>query len=127
MYTAKIIRHRHKMHHYLNDDLKEVVEETHFKIVFSHPSEMRKFEKWCIKNHGKYDYDKEASRQNGKFPRLNLFKDEICWCDIMSYYLLHVSGYEYHSSLHPYKGEVYIKRESDDGSSKPVQWHRSEF
>jgi hypothetical protein len=35
MHTAKIIRHRHKYHHYLNDDLKEVKEETYFKIVFS--------------------------------------------------------------------------------------------
>jgi hypothetical protein len=39
----------------------------------------------------------------------DLFKDEICWCDIMTYYLLHIAGYSYHSSIHPYKGEVYIK------------------
>ena len=110
MFVAKIIRHRHKMHHYLNDDLKEVVEETHFKIVFSHPAEMRKFEKWCIKHKGKYDYDKEASRQTGKFPKLNIFRDEICWCDIMTYYLLHEAGYRYHSSIHPYKGEVYVRK-----------------
>ena len=34
MNTAKIIRHRHKIHHYLNDDIKSVEEDTHFKIVF---------------------------------------------------------------------------------------------
>ena len=54
MYTAKIIRHRHKYHHYLNEDLKSVEEETHFKIVFSHPDEMLAFEKWCKQNKGKY-------------------------------------------------------------------------
>ena len=120
MYVAKIIRHRHKMHHYLNDDLKEVIEETHFKIVFSHPSEMRKFEKWCLRHQGKYDYDKEFCRQNGKFPKLNLFRDEICWCDLMSYYLLHIAGYQYHSSIHPYKGEVYILEEVPKKDRLPV-------
>ena len=40
MHTAKIIRHRHKYHHYLNDDLKDVKEDTHFKIIFSDPSEL---------------------------------------------------------------------------------------
>lgn len=29
--------------------------------------------------------------------------------DIITYYLLHVAGYTYHSALNPYKGEVYIK------------------
>jgi len=43
MTTAKIIRHRHKYHHYVNDDLKSVKEETFFKIIFSDPLEM---EKW---------------------------------------------------------------------------------
>ncbi len=109
MFVAKIIRHRHKMLHYLNNDLKEVVEETHFKIIFSHPGEMRKFEKWCILHQGKYDYDKEAGMQKGTFPKINIFKEEICWCDLMAFYLLHVAGYDYHSSLSPYKGEVYIK------------------
>ena len=109
MYTAKIIRHRHKHHHYLNDDLKSVKEETHFKIVFSHPNEMREFEKWCKQNNGKYDYDKENSCQKGTFPEIEAFKNEICWCDIMTYYLLHISNYTYHSSIHPYKGEVYVR------------------
>ncbi len=109
MYIAKIIRHRHKYHHYLNDDLKDVTEDTFFKIVFSHPSELTVFEKWCKQNKGKYDYDKENSCQKGKLPQLEIFKDEICWCDIMTYYLIHVADYKYHSSLHPYKGEVYYK------------------
>lgn len=109
MFIAKIIRHGHKFHHYLNDDLKSVIEETHFKIVFSHPDEMIAFEKWCKQNKGKYLYDKERSNQMGKFPKLKIFKNEICWCDIMTYYLLHVANYNYHSSLHPYKGEVYFK------------------
>ncbi|MDZ4822569.1 MAG: hypothetical protein SH856_03835 [Flavobacteriales bacterium] len=109
MDIAKIIRHRHKYHHFMNDDLKTVTEETHFKIVFSDPVEMAIFQKWCIKNKGKYDYDKVASCQKGKMPKLKLFKDEICWCDIMTYYLLHVSNYKYHSSLHPYKGEIYFR------------------
>jgi hypothetical protein len=111
MNTAKIIRHRHKYYHYMNDDLKNVKEETFFKIVFSAPSEMDKFTNWCIENKGEYDYDKENSCQRGKLPQIEIFKDEICWCDIMTYYLLHVSGYKYHSALSPYKGEVYVKEE----------------
>jgi hypothetical protein len=112
MTTAKIIRHRHKYHHYLNDDLKEVEEETYFKIVFSNPVELEKFEQWCRDNAGEYDYDKENSCQRGKLPKLELFQDEICWCDIMTYYLMHVENYEFYSTIHPYKGEVYIKKES---------------
>lgn len=109
MYTAKIIRHRHKYHHYLNDDLKSVKEETHFKIVFSHPDELVLFEKWCLEHDGEYSYDKENSCQKGKFPKVEIFKDEICWCDLMTYYLVHVANYEYHSPIHPYKGEVYVR------------------
>ncbi len=109
MFVAKIIRHRHKYHHYLNDDLKSVKEETFFKIVFSHPSELTAFQAWCVENGGEYDYDKENSCQRGKLPQLEIFKDEICWCDIMGYYLCHIAGYAFHSTIHPYKGEVYIK------------------
>ncbi len=111
MNTAKIIRHRHKIHHYINEDLKSVNEETFFKIVFSHPSEMDLFKDWIERNGGLYEYNKEESRQEGKMPKAvdKLVEDEICWCDIMTYYLLHVAGYSYHSSIHPYKGEVYIK------------------
>lgn len=110
MTTAKIIRHRHKFHHYINDDLKAVSEEVHFKIVFSDPAEMDLFEAWCIKNKGKYDYDKEEGKQKGKMPKLKVFKgQEICFCDIITFYLCHVAGYGFHSTIHPYKGEVYIK------------------
>ena len=45
----------------------------------------------------------------GSIPKIDLFKDEICWCDIMGYYLLHVAGYQFYSTIHPYKGEVYTK------------------
>lgn len=111
MTTAKIIRHRHKFHHYINDDLKAVSEDVHFKIVFSDPAEMELFEAWCVKNKGKYDYDKEESKQKGKMPKLKVFKgQEICFCDIMTFYLCHVAGYSFHSTIHPYKGEVFVKQ-----------------
>jgi len=109
MLTAKIIRHRHKYHHYVNDDLKSVREETFFKIIFSEPSELVAFENWCIDNGGLYDYDKTNSCQRGQLPKLAIFKEEICWCDIMGFYLLHVAGYNFFSTIHPYKGEVYIR------------------
>jgi hypothetical protein len=109
MYTAKIIRHRHKYHHYMNDDIKSVKEETHFKIVFSDPAELIIFENWVIQNGGKYDYDKDNSCQRGSIPKLEIFKEEFCWCDIMTYYLVHLAGYNFHSTIHPYKGEVYLK------------------
>src|SRR5690606_41947977 len=70
--SAKIIRHRHKYHHYMNDDLKDVREETFFKIVFSEPKEFEIFKSWCIENGGVYDYDKEQSCQRDrKSTRLN--------------------------------------------------------
>jgi hypothetical protein len=112
MLTAKIIRHRHKYHHYMNDDLKDVLEEVHFKIIFSHPDEMKKFDDWCKKNRGKYDYDKENSCQRGKLPVIKIFREETCWCDIMIFYLLHVADYTYHSALEPYKGEIYVKEQT---------------
>lgn len=111
MTIAKIIRHRHKFHHYINDDLKAVSEDVHFKIVFSDPAELDKFEKWCVKNKGKYDYNKDESQQKGKMPKLKVFQGkEVCWCDVMGFYLLHIEGYIYHSALEPYKGEVYHKQ-----------------
>lgn len=109
MHVAKIIRHRHKYHHYLNDDLKEVKEDTHFKIVFSDPAELNKFEKWVKDKGGEYDYDKENSCQKGKLPKVGGFATEHCWCDIMTYYLMHVAKYRFYSTIHPYKGEVFVK------------------
>ena len=99
----------------MNDDLKDVREETFFKIVFSDPAEFGLWETWCKENEGEYDYDKEQSCQRGSLPKIEIFKEEICWCDIMTYYLLHVAGYSYHSALEPYKGEVYIKNDTPDG------------
>jgi len=93
----------------MNDDLKDVREETHFKIVFSDPPELTEFKKWCIANNGEYDYDKENSCQRGKLPVIDIFRDEICWCDIMIYYLLHIAGYRFLCNISPYKGEVYVK------------------
>jgi hypothetical protein len=118
MLTAKIIRHRHKYHHYMNDDLKSVKEETFFKIVFSEPSEMDLFKAWIAKHDGEYNYNKEESKQEGKFPKVPMFHDEICWCDIMTYYLLHVSGYSFHSVIEPYKGEVYVKESATQPSAE---------
>ncbi len=109
MYTAKIIRHRHKFYHYMNGDLKSVKEETYFKIVFSEPSEMDAFRSWCELNGGNYDYDKVNSCQRGSLPKIEIFLNEICWCDLMSYYLLHVAGYKFYSVIQPYKGEIYVR------------------
>ena len=75
MSTAKIIRHRHKYHHYMNDDLKDVSEETFFKIIFSDPKEFEFWKTWCVENDGLYDYDKEQSCQRGSLPQLEIFKD----------------------------------------------------
>lgn len=117
MRTAKIIRHRHKMHHYINDDLKSVSEDVQFKIVFSSPDDMKSFLAFVKSNGGLYDYDKSSSRQNGKMPKIPAL-DEVmssyCWCDIMSYYLLHVADFEFHSTIEPYKGEIYIHKNDAD-------------
>ena len=59
----------------MNDDLKEVKEETHFKIVFSDPIEMEKWKEWSKKFEGEYDYDKENSCQRGKLPKIEMFRD----------------------------------------------------
>lgn len=109
MHVAKIIRHRHKYYHFMNGDLKDVKEETFFKIVFSHPEQLRAFKKWCRDNKGEYSYDKDNSRQEGEMPQLKIMKGAVCWCDIMAYYLLHVAGYTFKATISPYKGEVYIK------------------
>lgn len=86
-YIAKILRHRHKRHHYINDDLKEVTEETHFKIIFSHPDGLKQFQDWIRSHGGEYDYDKEKSCQRGKLPKeiQGMFSGETCWCDVMTY------------------------------------------
>lgn len=109
MHTAKIIRHRHAYHHFINDHLVDVKDVVYYKIIFSDPAEMEAFEKWCEDNGGKYLYDKDNSCQAGEMPKLDIFKgDDICWCDLMTYYLCHVTGYSFYSTIHPYKGEVYV-------------------
>jgi hypothetical protein len=109
MQIAKIIRHRHKRTHYINDDLKSIQEEVHYKLLFSDPGEMKLFMKWCKKHNGTYDFDKAHGYGMGKMPRVKFFKEQYCWCDLMTYYLLHVADYSFHSSIEPYKGEVYVK------------------
>ncbi len=109
MHTAKIIRHRHKWEHFTNDDLKSVKEEIHYKIIFSDPAEMDLFKRWCRKYKGIYDFSKAYSYEKGKLPQVKFFSEKPCWCDIMTYYLLHVADYSFHSNIEPYKGEVYIK------------------
>lgn len=109
MFIAKIIRHRHQWQHLINDHLKDVREVVYFKILFSHPIEMGLFEEWVKENGGSYNYDKENSCQFGEMPNLKEFKEDVCWCDIMTFYLMNVAGYNFHSTIHPYKGEVYTK------------------
>ncbi|MDT3402506.1 hypothetical protein [Mucilaginibacter terrae] len=67
MYTSKIIRHRHKFHHYLNDDLKEVKEETHFKIVFSDPAEFDLFREWIKQHEGRVQLQQRRKPPGGYF------------------------------------------------------------
>lgn len=110
MMVAKIIRHRHKNLYYINDDLKTVEERDYYKIVFSQPYEYNLWLQWVKDNKGEYKWDKAALLQDGKMPELKIFEgQEPCYCSIMQYYLLHVAGYEFHSALSPYKGEIYTK------------------
>ncbi len=106
------MRHRHKTHHYINDDLKEVIEDTQFKLIISLPSEMDKWKQWVKDRGGEYKYNKELSKQEGELPDVkDIFGDEeFCWCDTMTYWLLHVAGYRLDMLItNPYKGEVYRK------------------
>lgn len=109
--TAKIIRHRHDMPHIINGHTKEVREETEFKILFSWPAEMAAWKKWVEDRGGEYKYNKDISKQEGKIPDVkDIFDDEdFCWCDTMTYYLQNVAGFQFHSALSPYTGEIYTK------------------
>jgi hypothetical protein len=111
MRTAKIMRHRWKHYSEMNGDLKEVREETFFKIVFSNPHDMTAWENWIKERGGEYKYNKELSRQEGTLPDVkDLFGDEdICWCDVMTYYIMHVIHFDFTDLIQPYKGEVYTK------------------
>lgn len=113
MNTAKIVRIRHREERYKNDELTQIDIEDEFKIVFSHPDEMKVFKEWVVTQGGKYDFDKKSGHHMGEIPPMkDFFGDEdFCWCDIMTYALVHVMGYSFHSALFPYKGEVYVKAE----------------
>lgn len=110
MTTAKIVRIRHRTEKFKNDERVDIDIQDEFKIVFSNPSEMKLFKDWIEKEGGKYDFDKETGFQLGEMPKPKIFEGEdICWCDLMSYYLLHVQGYKFHSAILPYKGEIYYR------------------
>lgn len=112
MKTAKIIRHRHKWLHTINDDIKGCDEAVYYKIVFSDPRDYDKFIDWVKGNKGEYNYDKETNTSNGNLPELAEFGDKkTCWCEVMSFYLLEVEKYEFNSIIEPYKGEVYWKKD----------------
>lgn len=112
MKLAKIIRHRHKICKYLNDDLKSVEEDVHYKYVFSDPAEMQKMQDILGEYGGHYDYIKEENKQVGPFPDglKDILGEDICWCDCFTYIVLEKMGYQFHSIIaSPYKGEIYIK------------------
>ena len=56
MDTAKIIRHRHKYHHYLNDDLKSVKEEKEFSKISIDNRFILQAVKSIVKDIQEYDY-----------------------------------------------------------------------
>lgn len=111
MKVAKVIRHRHRWEYSINDVVKSIEERDDFKIVFSDPGELRMFETWCKQNDGEWAYNKTENKMEGKLPTMKIFEQQenLCWCDIFQYYLLHIAGYGFHSVLNPYKGEVYVK------------------
>lgn len=110
MYTAKIYQYRHEIHHSSNKTLVEIEEWIDYKIVFSHPVERIKFEKWMKDNKGLYKFNKDTSRQEGKLPIVQGFKKgDYCFCDIFTYYLLHVADYLFKDTVSPYKAEIYYK------------------
>ena len=66
---------------------------------------------WVKDNKGEYNWDKEENEQKGTLPVLKKFEgQDICWCDIFTYYLLHLEQWNFYATLSPYKGEIYIKR-----------------
>lgn len=111
MTTATLIRHRHQTQYILNDRIDKIEHEDHFKVVFSHPEMMNEFQQWCIDNGGKYDYNRRTNKQEGELPEKvkELFSEDVGWCDLIEYFLLHVAQFQYHSSIHPFKGKVFTK------------------
>lgn len=108
MSTAKIIRHRHTFNHYINDSLVETERFDDYKIIFSDPAEMKRFQIWLKKYKGVYEWDDEAKEvaEGSKLPDLEGLG---CWCAVFAFYM-DIHGWQYHSSLNPYKGEVYTKK-----------------
>lgn len=115
MFTAKLIRHRWEYQQILNGRVNYIEHEDHFKVVFSHPEEYNLFNKWCYENGGSYDWDRAKNKQVGDLPTKakELFFEDVGWCDLITYYLLHVAGYSFHSVIADvaFKGEVYTKEE----------------
>lgn len=125
MYMAKIYQKRHERHHFVNKTLVDVEEEIHYKIIFSHPEEMEKYEKQVKKDGGLYQFNKDTSIQEGKLPRMKgMKKGTYCWCDYTTYYLLYHAGYDFQESTSPYKCEIFIKKNGGWGpvkTSRPIK------
>lgn len=112
MKVAKIIRHRHRIELYMNDTLTGVEEEIHFKILFSTIDEKKAFEKWVRDKGGEYEWDGNNNKvaEKSKIPEIEGYdSNSNCWCSVGQHYLLNVAGYIFHSTLTPFKGEIYIK------------------
>lgn len=111
MKTAKIIRHRHKIVHSINDDVKSVYTEDFYKILFSHEEEMQMFLEFVEDNGGKYKWDKETNKttEDSKVPDKGVFEGcNSCMCDVFSMFVSHF-GWEMNFISSPYKFEVWIK------------------
>jgi hypothetical protein len=102
--VAKIIRHRHINTYTINDRTINVSSEDHYKLTFSDSSEHKKWSEWLATLEADYSWSKAENVSIGRLP-----KDFECWCDVMSYFLLHVHGYKFHSVITPYKGEIFVK------------------
>lgn len=114
MQVAKIIRHRHRLEHYLNEVIRKVEEDVHYKILFSDPEEKKRWDAWLEQNGGKYEWNKDQDKvtEDSNLPELKEFEgQDICFCDVFTHYTLNIAGYSFHSTLNPFKGEVYVRDE----------------
>lgn len=111
MKIAKLIRHRHRFDYYLNDTLRGVEEDVHFKILFSDLEEKKKFDEWLKEFNGYYKWDKEENKvtEDSKLPALEGYDpNELCWCEVAQFFLLNIADYELQFISSPYKMEVYV-------------------